>query len=314
MVEDVADALYSGHRSRTNASKIAGRYLKSGTGVGSRTVSSESNCSDDMDDLSVVVRIEEQPSWLIQSVSGGWRRIVMNLLGNAFKFTQSGLIEVCLSERVERANGSKSVQAHLSVKDTGCGISVEFLEDKLFQPFTQENDLTEGVGLGMSIVKQLVSSLGGTIDIKSEVEIGTQVDVFIPVEFVQASDGTQPTPDGLGFSSTTRVCLIGLDGFAGLNGIPTQVLSTDAKRKMSIRGALSNVLLSQPGWKVSFSDSLEKSSGDIGVIEESTLKKMSRKGDVHANFQTVVVLGRHGVSLPGNFAIQGADVIYLSQP
>ncbi|PLB46559.1 hypothetical protein P170DRAFT_477439 [Aspergillus steynii IBT 23096] len=315
LVEDVADVLYFGHRSRINTSKIAGRYVNNGTGVSSRTVSSESNCSDDLNDISVVVRIDEQPSWVIQSVSGGWRRIVMNLLGNAFKFTQSGLIEVCLAQRVERSNGSKSVQAHLSVKDTGCGISTEFLEDKLFQPFTQENDLAEGVGLGLSIVRQLVSYLGGTVDFKSEAGVGTQVDVYIPVEFVQTSpQEVQTLQDDPCARATTRVCLIGLNGFAGLNGIPTQVLSTDAKRKLSIRSALSNVLLSHPGWIVSFADSLERSSGDIGVMEESTLKKLSKNGDVHANFKTIVVLGQHGVSLPGNFAIKGADVIYLSQP
>ena len=315
LVEDVADALYSGHRSRINASKIAGRYLDSGTGVSSRTVSSESNRSDDSNDISVVVRIEEQPSWVIQSVSGGWRRIVMNLIGNSFKFTKSGLIEVCLSQRVDRVNGSKSVQAHLSIKDTGCGISSEFLEDKLFQPFTQENDLTEGVGLGLSIVRQVISYLGGTVDFRSEVGVGTQVDVFIPVEFIQsASDGVPPVLNSPSVKTRTRVCLIGLDGFAGLDGVPAQVLSTDAKRKLSIRGALSNVLLSHSGWAVSFADSVEKSSGDIGVMEESMLKKLSRNGDVHANFKTVIILGQHGVSLPGSFAIKGADVIYLSQP
>ncbi|KAI9038376.1 uncharacterized protein KD926_010793 [Aspergillus affinis] len=315
LVEEVADVLYSGHRSRINASKIAGRYLDSGTGVSSRTVSSESNQSDDSNDLSVVVRIEEQPSWVIQSVSGGLRRVVMNLIGNSFKFTQSGLIEVCLSQRVDRANGSKSVQAHLSIKDTGCGISPEFLEDKLFQPFMQENDLTEGVGLGLSIVRQTISYLGGTIDIRSEVGVGTQVDVFIPVELIQSpSDDLHSMLNSQSMKTTTRVCLIGLNGFAGLDGVPTQVLSTDAKRKLSIWGALSNVLLSHSGWAVSFADSIEKSAGDIGVMEESMLKKLSRNGDVHAHFKTVIILGQHGVSLPGNFAIKGADVIYLSQP
>lgn len=314
MVEDVADAMYFGHRSRVNASKIAGRYLDSGTGMGSRTVSSDSHPSDDSNNLSVVVRIEEQPSWVIQSVSGGWRRIVLNLVGNAFKFTKSGLIEVCLSQRVERAHGSKSVQAHLSVKDTGCGISPDFLEDKLFQPFTQEDTLTEGVGLGMSIVRQLVSHLGGTIDVRSEVQVGTHVDVYIPIEIVENSLYNEISQHGSGGKSATRVCLIGLDGFSGLHGIPAQGLSTDAKRKLSLRSALSNVLLSQPGWSVSFGDSLERAAGDIAVVEESTLKKSSRNGDINPKFKTIIVLGRHGVSLPCKFAIQGADIIYLSQP
>jgi hypothetical protein len=318
LIEDVSETLYAGHRSLINASKIAGRYLPSGAGVGGRSVGTEVKQSDNPDDLSVVVRIEEQKSWSIQSVSGGWRRIVMNLLGNSFKFTRSGLIEISLSKDVEGTGDQKTTLAHLSINDTGCGISPEFLEHKIYQPFAQESVLTEGVGLGLSIAQQLVTDLGGYIEVNSQVGSGTQVDVHIPIEF--APQTTSPSiqlpqrGDGPGSRIMTRVCLVGLNPYADLKGASRGVITTEAKRKLSIRGAVSNVLLSQPGWTVSFADSLDKGSGDIGVIEESSLKKIAGKGPIDTQFTTVIVLGEHGVSLPGHFAIRGADIIYLSQP
>ncbi|KAE8366021.1 hypothetical protein BDV27DRAFT_171166 [Aspergillus caelatus] len=317
LIEDVSETLYAGHRSLINAAKIAGRYLPSGAGVGNRSIGTEIKQLDNPDDLSVVVRIEEQKSWSIHSVSGGWRRIVMNILGNSFKFTRSGLIEVSLSKEVEGVGDQKTTLAHLSVKDTGCGIESEFLEHQLYKPFAQEDVLTEGCGLGLPIVHQIVTNLGGYVEVHSQVGVGTQVDVHVPIEYaVQIPPPSAPLKQGErpGSRIMTRVCLIGLNPYAELKGARKGVITTEAKRKLSIRGALSNVLLSQPGWMVSFADSLDKGSGDIGVVEESSLKKIAEAGPIDTQFTTIIVLGEHGVSLPGNFAIKNADIIYVSQP
>ncbi|EAU32706.1 conserved hypothetical protein [Aspergillus terreus NIH2624] len=316
MLEDVTESLYAGHRSLMDASKIAGRYLPSGTGVSGRV---DGLGKENHDDLSVVVRIEEQDSWVIRSISGAWRRIVMNILGNAFKFTRSGLIEVSLSKTVERHEDYKTTFASLSITDTGCGISSSFLEHQLFKPFAQEDILTEGVGLGLSIVYRLATYLGGSIEVKSQVGVGTTVDVRIPVEFAAETPLPLHTtslkmPDQPGSRTMTRVCLVGLNAYADLRDAPCGVLSTEAKRKLSVRGAVSNVLLSQPGWMVCFADSLEASCGDIAIIEESGLKKISAAGSTKPDYRTIIVLGERGVSLPGNFTIEGADIIYLSQP
>ncbi|KAE8383816.1 hypothetical protein BDV26DRAFT_1819 [Aspergillus bertholletiae] len=318
LIEEVSETLYAGHRSVINAAKIAGRYLPSGAGVGGRSIGTEVQQLTNPDDLSVVVRIEEQKSWSIHSVSGGWRRIVMNLLGNSFKFTRSGLIEVSLSKEVEGAGDQKTTLAHLSIKDTGCGISSDFLDHRLYKPFSQEDTLTEGCGLGLSIVQQLVTNLGGYIEVHSQIGTGTQVDVHIPIEYaVHTPSPSVQLPkrgDGPGSRIMTRVCLVGLDPYVDLKVARKGVLATETKRKLSIRGAISNVLLSQPGWMVSFADSLDKGSGDIGVIEESSLKKIAEAGPIETQFNTIIVLGEHGVSLPGHFAIKNADIIYLSQP
>ncbi|RAL14088.1 sensor histidine kinase/response regulator [Aspergillus homomorphus CBS 101889] len=305
LIEDVADSLYVGHRSLINASKIAGRYLQTGTAM-----SSGATKTSNPDDLSVIVQIEDLGSWNIQSLSGGWRRIVMNILGNAFKFTRSGYIEISLAKKVQRDVGSKQVFAHFSVTDTGCGISPDFLEHQLFKPFAQKNILTEGVGLGLSVVNQVVTYLGGEVDVKSTIGVGTQVDVYVPLDFV-AEKFAPPEPIP---SSITRVSLVGLNAYADLRQAPGGLLRPEAKRKLALRSALSNVLLSQPGWMLSFADSIDKSSGDIGVIEESALKALHEKGGTRLKFNTVVVIGEQGVSLPTDLTIEGSDVIYIPQP
>ncbi|EAW09054.1 sensor histidine kinase [Aspergillus clavatus NRRL 1] len=311
LVEDVVDTLYAGHRSHINASQIAGRYLPSGPAVGTRSTK-EAKGVTTPDGLSVIVRFGQE-GWRVQSIPGGWRRIVMNLLGNAFKFTMSGFIEVTLDKKVERGAGCTRVLAHLTITDTGSGISPEYLDHKLYTPFTQENMLTEGVGLGLSIVHRLVAQAGGLIDVKSTVGIGTQVDVYIPVEFVDASPTNGISkPCELSNSSRARVSLVGLNVYPEVrNG---RRLSVETKRKLSVRGAMSNAVLNQPGWTVAFANSLVDASGDIAVIEESSLADMTKLGPISPKVKALIVLGSHGISSSDDVVVKGVEVIYIPQP
>ena len=108
---------------------------------------------------------------------GAFRRIIMNLLGNALKYTSHGYVHVNLETTdPDQDNGADAVSRSmvtLTVTDTGKGISSEFLRSKLFTPFTQENSLSNGTGLGLAIVKSIVSLLEGEIAIDSEVGRGT---------------------------------------------------------------------------------------------------------------------------------------------
>lgn len=111
------------------------------------------------------------------------RQILMNLLSNALKFTgENGKITVTISNDYIN-NG----YAHLkfSIKDNGVGISDEF-KTKLFQPFEQEhNDIARnkiGSGLGLSIVYNLVQLMGGSIDVVSEKNQGSEFIVILPIK------------------------------------------------------------------------------------------------------------------------------------
>ncbi|KAH7412714.1 histidine kinase-group I protein [Cadophora sp. MPI-SDFR-AT-0126] len=122
---------------------------------------------------------------------GALRRLVMNLLGNALKYTSHGYVKITLTvtdmenfHSDTASTGSDGVpraMISLTVQDTGRGISPEFLRSKLFMPFAQENSLSSGTGLGLSIVRKIVSLLEGDITIDSEVGRGTRVRVTLPL-------------------------------------------------------------------------------------------------------------------------------------
>jgi PAS domain S-box-containing protein len=102
-------------------------------------------------------------------------QILMNLLSNALKFTDSGSVQVHCSVK---ANNQSSQEILFRVTDTGIGISEEFI-GHLFDKFTQEDETVTrrfgGTGLGMSICKQLVELMGGTIQVESRKNEGTTI-------------------------------------------------------------------------------------------------------------------------------------------
>ncbi|KAL4946485.1 hypothetical protein BDV06DRAFT_182626 [Aspergillus oleicola] len=230
------------------------------------------------DELSVIVRVEDRPNWTVHSVPGAWRRIVMNLLGNSLKWTKAGFIEVSLTQ-AKRKHNSMSF-AVLSVTDTGAGIAPDFLRHNVFSPFSQENALSEGLGLGLSTVRQLVDSLDGHLNVQSEIGVGTQVDIFIPVQILEPSP-TVPSSLSLPFQSTSdrepvRACLIGFSDYPALKETPTGILPTEAKRKLAIRSCLTTILSERTEWNISSSESLNESEGDVAIIEETMFQEVLR--------------------------------------
>ncbi|KEF63261.1 uncharacterized protein A1O9_01238 [Exophiala aquamarina CBS 119918] len=113
---------------------------------------------------------------------GAWRRIVMNIVGNALKYTNQGLITISLTlsafEDDPQQSGEQGQDViTLTVKDSGIGMSNEFLQNRLFKPFSQEDSFSSGTGLGLSIVDQIVKSLGGYVDVSSARGLGTTITV-----------------------------------------------------------------------------------------------------------------------------------------
>ncbi|KAL5002484.1 hypothetical protein BDV10DRAFT_158054 [Aspergillus recurvatus] len=133
--------------------------------------------------VEVVVDIA-QNNWIYDARPGALRRIIMNVFGNAMKYTEAGRVCVRL-EAAESPDNRRSQPAEdlitLTVSDTGKGISEEFLRGRLYTPFAQEDTLAVGTGLGLSIVRSLVKSLGGSIDIHSRPGEGTTVRVTVPL-------------------------------------------------------------------------------------------------------------------------------------
>lgn len=115
-----------------------------------------------------------------------FNQLFFNLLNNAVKFTPEGgtvSFRVC-----NYATHNNQFSADYIVKDTGIGMSEEF-QKLLFEPFSQEKSSEaqkrHGVGLGLTIVQNIVDQMGGTIAIKSDKGEGTEVKVHLDIELAQ---------------------------------------------------------------------------------------------------------------------------------
>lgn len=146
----------------------------------------------------VEVRVKDKPVKLLAKVqdsiprklygdSGRIRQILLNIMGNATKFTHEGSVTLEVSWQAE---DEKHGRLYFSVRDTGIGIKKENLE-KLFDAFEQvdlnKNRGIEGTGLGLSISKLLVEEMGGKIWVESEYEKGSTFHFFIEQEVIDAS-------------------------------------------------------------------------------------------------------------------------------
>ena len=113
------------------------------------------------------------------------RQVLLNLLGNAIKFTESGSIVLDLQNvNNSDANAPENYTLHFSIRDTGVGIATEEL-DNLFVAFTQAQagkEKQEGTGLGLAISRQFVQLMGGDISVTSEVGQGTTFEFDIQVK------------------------------------------------------------------------------------------------------------------------------------
>ena len=129
------------------------------------------------------------------------RRILLNLVSNAVKYNHpGGRVDVSVREV---GGDDRRVALRFVVRDTGIGMSEEFVQKSLFHPFTQEHDNArteyQGTGLGMAIVSDLVKFMGGAIGVESRLGEGTTFTVQLefdlnPAEPPAATDA-QPLTD-----------------------------------------------------------------------------------------------------------------------
>lgn len=111
------------------------------------------------------------------------RRIIINLLDNSIKYNKHGG-SVTFSSQTKPLDNGRALFC-FSVSDTGIGMAPEFLKH-IYEPFAQEGDDArskfQGTGMGMPIVKSLIELMGGTIEISSEVGVGSTFNVQIPLD------------------------------------------------------------------------------------------------------------------------------------
>mgnify|MGYP000302323606 CR=1 FL=1 len=129
--------------------------------------------------LELVLDIDPEIPDRILGDPGRIRQVLLNLIGNAIKFTAHG--EIIVRTKVI-ALDSKNLKINIDVIDTGVGIPVE-MQDKVFEAFTQEDSSTTrkfgGTGLGLSITKNLINLMGGEISLVSEVNKGSTFSILL---------------------------------------------------------------------------------------------------------------------------------------
>ncbi len=130
--------------------------------------------------LSIIKNITQLPEKMVCGDQSRLQQILINLISNAIKFTDSGTIEVKVSSRVI---SEEKVEVHFSVSDTGIGFSDE-QRDLLFNHFSQIDNSSrrkhEGTGLGLAICKQLVELMGGEITAQGQPGEGAVFSFYIP--------------------------------------------------------------------------------------------------------------------------------------
>ncbi len=125
-------------------------------------------------------------------------QVLLNILGNAVKFTpEGGEIHVAMYEEPSD-RGPEFIRIHMRIRDTGIGMTPEYKE-RIFDSFSREDSArvrkTEGSGLGMAITKYIIDAMGGTIEVESEPGKGTEFHVVLDLEQATIQEVDMVLPD-----------------------------------------------------------------------------------------------------------------------
>jgi len=136
--------------------------------------------------LELVARLEPMGRSKVLCDETRLRQILVNLVGNAIKFTKTGQVEL---RSTYTPLDAERIEVQLAICDTGIGIPAERM-DQLFQPFSQVDRSTTrrfgGTGLGLSIAKQLAELMGGEIGVNSDYGSGSTFWVRLPLQIVNS--------------------------------------------------------------------------------------------------------------------------------
>jgi CheY-like chemotaxis protein len=163
--------------------------------------------------LGVAVTIAEEIPDHLMGDQVRIRQIILNLLGNAIKFTERGTVAV--SATVD-GREERTVTLRLTVRDTGIGMSPDVVRT-IFEPFIQADGSSTrrfgGTGLGLTICKRLTELMGGRISVESAEGVGSAFHVTLPLRLVETIQGEPeggvrpPVPASVGPAPPLRILL-----------------------------------------------------------------------------------------------------------
>lgn len=122
------------------------------------------------------------------------KQVLLNIMSNAIKYNRPGSSISCKTEMV--SSSKSQVVYRVTVSDTGIGMSEEF-QKRLFEPFAQERcdarSTYQGTGLGMTIAKNLIERMNGSIEVQSKLGVGTTFTIVVPFDIATEKDLPQKT-------------------------------------------------------------------------------------------------------------------------
>jgi len=132
---------------------------------------------------------EDLPQY-IRTDQGKIRQVLINLLGNAIKFTRKGQVLLCGQHSIQNIEGVLKHRLKFDIHDTGPGIQETDLKT-IFEPFVQSEDViiaSEGTGLGLPISREFVQLMGGDLNVKSKVGEGSTFSFDLAVELLKDAE------------------------------------------------------------------------------------------------------------------------------
>jgi signal transduction histidine kinase/DNA-binding response OmpR family regulator len=166
--------------------------------------------------LDFIYQVDEKILIGIEADEKRLRQVLINLLGNAIKFTDTGTVKFIIQQeklKPSQQDTTSTYRIHFQVEDTGVGMKNEQLE-KIFLPFEQVGNIkkqSEGTGLGLAISQKIVEMMGSTIKVQSEAGQGSifSFDIFVP-EATEWSKTSKTVEQGviIGFTGEKHKILV----------------------------------------------------------------------------------------------------------
>lgn len=151
------------------------------------------------------------------------QQILGHLVANSLKWTQNGYIRLAID--LGHAQQNDKSEVNISVCDTGTGIENTFLKTKLFQSFSKEDSFSSGLGIGLSVVAELVRQLHGGIEMESEKGAFTNIKLTLPMELAIKDNAPRLT-------NSSPAATIGLLTTIGSSSVGEQLLVDVLRRDL----------------------------------------------------------------------------------